>query len=261
MLALSVSALVALVPAALLPYRREPVRDGVFWALLAVAIAGAIAWTWSYLGHGWHTGIAPALWVTIAASLVLFAAFSVSMREVWRLAPLLFPYLIVIGILATVWLHQPERPLQEASVWIRLHIVLSVLTYGLLTIGAIAGLSVVLQERSLKNKHPTRLTRVLPSVADSERIQVRLLAAGAVVLGIDLVSGMAALYVETGALLEFSHKVAFSLLTFVTILVLLLVHAKTGIRGRRAARYVLLAYLLITLAYPGVKFVTDVVLT
>ena len=30
--------------------------------------------------------------------------------------------------------------------------------------------------------------------------------------------------------------------------------------GRRAARYVLVAYLLLTLGYPGVKFVTDVLL-
>ena len=38
-----------------------------------------------------------------------------------------------------------------------------------------------------------------------------------------------------------------------TVIVTLLTHAKTGIRGRRAARYFLAAYLLITLAYPGVK--------
>ncbi len=35
---------------------------------------------------------------------------------------------------------------------------------------------------------------------------------------------------------------------------------QTGIRGRRAARWALLAYLLLTLAYPGVKFVTDVLM-
>ncbi|MPY72584.1 MAG: hypothetical protein GEU92_21375, partial [Alphaproteobacteria bacterium] len=68
-------------------------------------------------------------------------------------------------------------------------------------------------------------------------------------------------YIQTGALLAFNHKVAFSLLTFAVILVLLLVHALTGLRGRRAARFVLVAYLCLTLAYPGVKFVTDVVLT
>jgi ABC-type uncharacterized transport system permease subunit len=32
------------------------------------------------------------------------------------------------------------------------------------------------------------------------------------------------------------------------------------VRGRQAARFVLLAYLLVTLAYPGVKFVRDVIL-
>ena len=41
---------------------------------------------------------------------------------------------------------------------------------------------------------------------------------------------------------------------------LLLVHYRTGLRGRRAARWVLVAYLLLTLAYVGVKFVTDVLL-
>jgi ABC-type uncharacterized transport system permease subunit len=40
---------------------------------------------------------------------------------------------------------------------------------------------------------------------------------------------------------------------------LLLVHRRGGISGRRAARYVLFTYLLLTLAYPGVKFVTDVI--
>lgn len=262
-LTLSLSALAALVPAALLPYRRAPERDLLFWVLLAAAAAGPAVLVLRIFGSGWHTGLAPALWVTVTASLVLFALFSAALREAWRLAPLLLPYLFVIGAIATVWLHQPERPLSEASptAWLTLHIVLSVLTYALLTIGAIAGLAVTLQERSLKLKRPTRLTRLLPSVADGEFLQVRLLFAGEVVLGCDLLSGMAAQYFETGSILALNHKVAFSLLTFAVILVLLVIHARTGMRGRRVGRYVLVAYLLITLAYPGVKFVTDVLLT
>jgi ABC-type uncharacterized transport system permease subunit len=35
---------------------------------------------------------------------------------------------------------------------------------------------------------------------------------------------------------------------------------RTGVRGRQSARYVLLAYLLLTLGFPGVKFVTDVLI-
>ena len=38
------------------------------------------------------------------------------------------------------------------------------------------------------------------------------------------------------------------------------VRKRRGVRGRRAARVVLLAYLLMTLGYPGVKFVTDVLM-
>ncbi|NBP72664.1 MAG: hypothetical protein EBU57_05750 [Alphaproteobacteria bacterium] len=236
---LTYSAFLALVPATILPFRRPPARDALFWGLLAVAIAGPVVWIWTMFAPGWRTGLAPALWITIAASLTVFALLSAAMRDVWRLAPLLLPYMLVIALLAALWIHQPERPLVEQApgVWVRFHILISVVTYGLLTIGAIAGFAVILQERALKRKRPGGFVRLLPSVADGERIQVSLLAGGAVVLGCGLVSGMAAEYYLSGQL-----------------------NARTGIRGRRAARYVLAAYLLITLAYPGVKFVTDVVL-
>jgi ABC-type uncharacterized transport system permease subunit len=47
---------------------------------------------------------------------------------------------------------------------------------------------------------------------------------------------------------------------FLVLAGLLLAQRRWGLRGRRAARYVLVVYLLLTLAYPGVKFVTDVIL-
>src|SRR3546814_14961247 len=57
-----------------------------------------------------------------------------------------------------------------------------------------------------------------------------------------------------------SHKTLLAVLAFVVIAVLLLLHYRSGLRGRRAARIVLVAYLLLPLAYPRVKFVTDVLL-
>jgi len=262
-LTLSLSAVVAIVPAALLPFWRAPARDSVFWMLLAVALAGPAVWIFVTFDAGWRTGFAAALWITIIASLLLYGLLSALLRDVWRLAPLLLPYMVLLGVFATIWLHEPAASAAEVapSLWVQLHIVVSVVTYGMLTIGATAGLAVMLQERALKLKRPGKLTHTLPSVADGERIQVWLLSAGAAILGCGLLSGMAAQFIETGQLIEFSHKVALSVLTFVTIVVLLAVHVRTGIRGRRAARYILVAYLLITLAYPGVKFVTDVLLT
>jgi ABC-type uncharacterized transport system permease subunit len=124
----------------------------------------------------------------------------------------------------------------------------------------VSGLSVFLSERAIKRKRPTRLTRRLPSVSDGEQLQINLLTASAIVLGCGLLSGMATQLAETGQLLVFAHKTAFSLLTFVILVALVVAHHKTGLRGRQAARLLLIAYLFLTLAYPGVKFVTDVIL-
>ena len=180
----------------------------------------------------------------------------------WRLTPLLLPYLLLLGVIATVWAQAPERPMPPAAPagWLGVHIAVSLLTYALLTIAAVAGLSVVLREWALRRKRPAGLTSLLPSAADCEELQFRLLVAGEAVLGAGLLSGIATQYGADGRLIEFDHKTLLSVLAFILIGGLLFAHARTGVRGRRAAHYALLAYLLLTLAYPGVKFVTDVLL-
>ncbi|MGH6928347.1 MAG: hypothetical protein ACREEV_08530, partial [Dongiaceae bacterium] len=67
-------------------------------------------------------------------------------------------------------------------------------------------------------------------------------------------------YVETGHMIEVSHKTIFALTAFVVVVLLLLIHQRTGLRGRRATQFILVAYLLLMLASPGVKLVTDVIL-
>ncbi len=259
---LSISAIVALVPAALLPYRRRPGRDMLFWLVLAVAFAGPLLWVWVAFLPGWRTGLAAALWATVTATLVLFAVAAAVTRDGWRLAALLLPYLFVLGVLATIWQDQPERPLESAApaAWIQLHIVFSVITYAMLTLAAVAGLAGFLRDRALKTKRSNVLVGLMPSIADAEMLQVRLLGICAAVMGLGLLTGMTIQYFNSGNLLIFDHKTLFSLATFAVIVGLLAAHWRSGVRGRRAARIVLLAYLLLTLAYPGVKFVTDVLI-
>ncbi len=258
---LNVAALLALLPAALAPLRRGGGRDPIFWGLLLLAVAAPAVWAAAQLGADWQTGLAANLWVVIAVTMVLYAALAVLTPQAWRLAPLLLPYLLVLGVLASVVRGETDRPLAAAAAgWLELHIAMSVLTYGLLTVAAVAALAAFLQERALKRKRPTRLSRVLPAVTESEGLTVRLLALSEVVLGLDLVTGMATQYFETGVLMEIQHKTLLSLLAFAVIGALLLAHHLTGVRGRAAARLVLLGYLLLTLAYPGVKFVSGVLI-
>jgi ABC-type uncharacterized transport system permease subunit len=260
-------ALITLAPLTLVAFR--PVSPGVdgrdrrFWLALALAVVGPATWAALLVSGSWLTGLATALWVTIAACLILFAGLTLITNSAWRLARLLLPYLLLLGLLATAAQALPEHPLGSAAhgFWIDLHIVVSVLTYALVTLAAVAALAGLLQERALKTKRPSGLTRALPPVAESERLQVRLLALAETVLGAGLLSGMTVLYYEHGVTLRFDHKTLFSIAGFVVIGALLLAHARTGVRGRAAARLALLAYLLLTTAYIGVKFVRDVLLS
>ncbi|MFQ6018554.1 MAG: cytochrome c biogenesis protein CcsA [Kiloniellaceae bacterium] len=262
-LVLSLSALLALVPACILSYRRQAARpDPVFWAVLAAAVAGPAAYALVQLGESWKTGLSTTLWVSIAASAAIFTLLAAVTREAWRLMALLLPYLLLMGGFATIWSHVPARGglAGAPDAWLSLHVGLAVATYGLCTIAAVAGAAVVLQERAIKRKRPTGLTHRLPSVSDAQRLQVRLLGASAAVLGLGILTGMARQLTVTGRLLEFDHKTLLSILAFAVIALLLVLHRVSGLRGARAARLILLAYLLLTLAYPGVKFVTDVLI-
>lgn len=257
----SVAALVALMPAAVFGWRREAERNALFWVLIAVAVAGPLAWSVAQMSGTWRTGFSTTLWVTIAVTMAVFAGLAALSRHAWRLTPLLAPYMVLLGAVAIVWQHAPMRPLTPGGEgWIGVHIAFSVLTYALVTLAAIAALAAFLQERALKSKSPSALSRRLPALAECEFLEVRLLIAGEIVLALGLLTGTAVNYRETGAFLVFDHKTLFTIAAFVVIAALLWAHFKSGVRGRGAARVVLLAYLLLTLGYPGVKFVTDVLM-
>jgi ABC-type uncharacterized transport system permease subunit len=262
---LSLSALAALVPAAFVPVgpaHREGGQGTTFWILLAVAVAGPVAFVAVQQGATWRTGVATALWLAIAVTMLLFAVLAAVQPVARRLSPLLLGYLFVLGVLATLWLNEPERPLSGLAppAWLQAHILVSMIAYGLLTLAAVAGAAVVLQERALKKKRPTSFTRLLPAVAEGEALQERLLAASAVVLAVAVVTGATLTWRETGVLLKPDHKTVLVLATFAVILVLQWLHFRHGLSGRRAARTILVAYLLLTLGYVGVKFVTDVLI-
>jgi len=255
-------ALALLLPAALVPWRTQNARDGLFWGALGLATVTALAWAAMQIEPHWSTGFATALWLTIAVTLLAFLLFALLAPQAWRLAGLLLPYLVLLAAIAVVWSQAPGQPVPpgESMAWLGIHVLLSVGTYVLLTLAAVSGAAVVLQERALKRRSPNRVSRALPPLADAETMEYRLLGASEVVLAAGIVTGMGAQYALDGSLFELNHKTILTLAAFVVIGALLLARSVWGMRGRRAARVVLIGYLLLTLAYPGVKFVTDVVL-
>jgi len=258
----NLSALIALAPACIVGWRRRPAADALFWLALAVGVAGPLAWIIVQDAGAWRPDFSTTLWVTVVASLGIFGAAAARVPQAWRLLLLVAPYLLVVGGLATIWHHAPRTALTTtaATAWVHAHILVSVITYALVTVAAVAALGAFVQERALKRKQPTTLTRRLPAVADCEALSVRLLVLGEAILALGLMTGMAMQYSDSGVLLTFDHKTVLTVAAFVVIGVLLVAHFRSGVRGRVAARFVLVAYLLLTLGYPGVKFVTDVLM-
>ncbi len=240
-----------------------PHPDPLFWGGLGLALFAPAQWSYFQMANGWPTGLSAALNITVAACLIAFAILSAVFAPAWRLTRLLLPYLLVLSVLAAA-AHAKNAghfASTEPLPWLDFHIVLSVTTYALVTLAAVAALAGTIQERALKSKHPNWFSRALPAVAESEILEIRLLSLSETVLGAGLVSGMAVLYHETGTALRFDHKTLFSFATFLVIGVLLIARARSGVRGRSAARLALSAYLLLTLAYIGVKFVREILLS
>lgn len=265
-LPLAIAALLALVPLGAAAWRGLDARGLVFWPALLVALAGTAALLGIVARRGLPTGFADALWLSVAACLAVYAVVAALSREGRRLAIFLVPFLLASGLIGTVWLdgEAPDarrvlRP-EVASIWVAIHVGASLATYALVTLAAGAGLAILVQERAIKRKEKGALSGRLPSVAACESLELWLLIAAAVVLGAGIATGMAWSYLGGGSLLPVDHKSVLAVLAFGVILAVLALHRLTGLRGRSAARWVLGASLAMILAYPGVKFVTEVLL-
>ncbi len=232
--------------------------------LIGLALVGATATLIAGKEGGWNAGFGAAIWLSVIGSLLIYLLSILLSPQSRRLGCLLFAYLFLLAVAASVWpgaAATGEGSDVSAGGWFLVHIVPAIATYALATLAAIASVAVLVQETALKRRARPALSQRLPSIADGEQLEARYLLAAEIVLGVGIVTGMALNLTATGSLLTFDHKTVLTLLAFLLIALLLLLQSRSGLRGKRLGRLVLLCYLLLTLAYPGVKFVTDVLLT
>lgn len=241
-------------------------EGGRFPLLASVALAGSGTVVVNLMADGWVSGFSSSLWVIIAASFLIFLVGAIIDRRIRGLSLLIALYALPLAVLATIWSN--AMPIETLAgtpdTWTLVHVATAILTFALLTLAACAGVAVLLRERALKRKSAfeltNRLVRGLPSVRDAETLQFQLLGLTAGLLAIGIASGMSVSLAHDGSLFVIDHKSVLSLIVFAAILVMLFAHWRFGLRGRQAVRYLLGVHLALTLAYPGVKFVTDVLL-
>ncbi len=222
----------------------------------AITVHAALLYLLIAREHGPHIGIAEAasLFLWQCALLIWLSSFRWPLGYLF-LAMMPATAIASLGALATESKPDPHSPLTWIIV---LHIVLSMLAYGLLTIAAVQGLVLALQDRLLRNHEPQDWLRQLPPLQSMERILFQFMAGGFFLLSLTLLSGF--FFVEDIFAQHLAHKTALSLFAWLVFGILLWGRWRFGWRGKTAIRWTLGGYCSLLLAYFGSKVVLEVLL-
>ena len=101
---------------------------------------------------------------------------------------------------------------------------------------------------------------LLPAINEGNKLQTKLLIFAQLILFCGLFTGVILQYFNTKTFLVFDHKTVLTTLAFLIIGFVVYLQERSGIRGKIAVRFIMFAYLMLTLAYPGVKFVGQILL-
>jgi ABC-type uncharacterized transport system permease subunit len=234
--------------------------------LLAVAFVlhGVLLWQAIIGPEQFHFGFAYALSATLWLTVLIVWAesyFSASRG----LLLLVLPLAALASGLPVVFPGAAIGP-ETTSVVFRLHLVLAILAYSLLTIAAMQALLMATMDRRLHGDvlaERTPLARFLdrlPPLLAMETVLFRLIAAGFILLTATLASGVFFSEQLFGRPLRFDHKSVFTIAAWLVFAGLLAGRRFFGWRGRTALRWTLIGFVMLVLAYIGSRFVLEVLL-
>lgn len=182
------------------------------------------------------------------------------LRPILPLATAIFPIAaLTVLIQATSDLLRDGPAGGSVQDWrILLHAALALLAFATLMMAALVAVMLGFQDRALKLKRIAHWLERVPPLTQVEALVFQLTTVGFVLLSAALLTG--ALFVENLLAQHLAHKTLLSVVAWLVYGGLLLGRWRYGWRGRRAVRWVLLATILLILAFVGSKFVLEVVL-
>ncbi len=203
------------------------------------------------LNLGFFPALALIAWL-IAIQILLSSVF----RRVESLGILVFPLSGMASIVAS--LHLSDRLIATGNPAIQGHIMISVIAYSLITLGACQAGLLAYQDHSIRQHHPGGFIRFLPPLHDMETLLFQFLGFGFVCLSASLLSGF--VYLEDIFAQQVAHKTVLSIVAWVILGILLFGRIRFGWRGKRAIRLTLSAFVFLMLAFFGSKLVYEFIL-
>ena len=230
-------------------------------ALHGVALALAIL-----LPQGLHLSWALALSAAVWLGMIVFWIENFLLR-IDGLLLLLLPAATLISLLAAIFPHG-YIVAHANSDWLRIHLLIAMMAYGLITVAALHAMLMTALDRQLHRpiqpeaQHSIleRALNSMPPLLVLEQLLFRLIWIGFGVLTLTVITGIIVSLRLTGQALPMDHKTVFTLLSWLTFGVLLAGRHIKGWRGRIALRWTLTGFAFLLLSYTGSRFVLEVIL-
>jgi ABC-type uncharacterized transport system permease subunit len=242
---------------------KAPVWHGPVLAL-AIGLHGVLLVHGVYvdgqLRFGFAHALSATLWIT--ALIVGLESLASASRGLFLLV---LPLAAVTAVLPLAF---PGAVLGQATdaPMFRVHLLLAILAYSLLTIAAMQALLMASMDRRLHGEVAAGSGRLahfldrLPPLLAMETVLFRLIGAGFLVLTATLVSGIFFSEEVFGRALRLDHKTVFTFAAWFVFGALLVGRMVFGWRGRTALRWTLTGFAMLMLAYVGSRFVLEVLL-
>jgi ABC-type uncharacterized transport system permease subunit len=177
-------------------------------------------------------------------------------RPVTGLGVIVFPLAaLLLGLDAFLAPPSVPTPLD----WqIKLHVVIALFAYSVLSIAAVLAILLAVQERALRTHRPGRLILALPPLTQTEGLLFRLIGLGFALLSMTLLSGL--LFISNIRAQHLIHTTVLTIIAWLIFGLLLFGRWRYGWRGKQAVRLTLTGMATLGLAFFGSKFVLELLL-
>jgi ABC-type uncharacterized transport system permease subunit len=185
--------------------------------------------------------------------------FAAIRRQILNLGIFVLP-LGLAGVITGLFLAGEPLIVDDTPPALWLHFIIALLAFGILCIAAAQALLLYFQEKQLHSHHPGSLFPALPAIQTMETNLFQLTLLGVILLTLNLATGMISSWQVHGKSLDFNHHILLSFIAWLGFSALLAGHRIYGWRGRIAAKWTLIAFAVLILAYFGTRFVTSIIL-
>jgi ABC-type uncharacterized transport system permease subunit len=236
--------------------QRIPRLLGIALGFAGVLLHGLFIYQHAFTHGGINLGFFDA-GALVAWTILLLLLISSLSKPVENLGIVLLPLAALLVILDTRY-HTSHFLTADAPWGLRIHVLISLLAYSLLTMASVQAVLLAVQDHHLRNRHPGGFIRALPPLQTMEALLFEMIGAGFVLLTVALLSGL--FFLQDMFAQRLVHKTLLSILAWLVFGALLWGRFRSGWRGQKALIWTLTGFVVLMLAYFGSKFVLELVL-